>query len=60
MQDYIYETLKAFGALLFIYPTIAVFKKYIQTLENREKMEEILLYNFPTMYLLIDKYKKEK
>ncbi len=60
MQTYIYELLKAFGALDFIYPTIAVFKRYLQTLENREQMDEILMYHFPTMYFWIDKYKKEK
>ncbi len=60
MQTYIYELLKAFGALIFIYPTIAVFKRYLQTLENKEKIEDYLQYNFPTIYKYADKYKKDK
>ena len=60
MQTYLYEILKALGTLIFVYPTIAVFKGYLQTLENRKEMEGLLSYHFPTIYALIDKYKKEK
>ena len=57
MQEYEISILKALGGVIFIYPTLAVFRRYLHSMENREIAEDIFKYHFPTLYKLIEKYK---
>lgn len=60
MPEFLFEILKALGALIFIYPTLAVFKHYLQSVENREMAEDIVKYHLPSLWKIIEKYKKDE
>lgn len=60
MPEYLYEILKALGALIFIYPTFTVFRHYMQAFNDNKCVDDAFQYHFPTLYKIIEKYKKDE